>query len=257
MDAKNNLKRHTCIACKSKKTANKMVQTRSHWTCLVCLSSPALSPGEPAAHAPRVLNLYAGMGGNRKYWHGCRVTAVENHPKIAAAYKEMYPADHVIIGDAHQYLLENLDKFDIVWASPPCQSHSRLNYTYEKKRYPDLKLWQEIILLQQFGRKIKWVIENVNPYYEPFIQPTKRLGRHLFWSNCEIGNHVAPHLPAMFNKQGKADKERIMEWLGIYYEKNIYLGAKDYTQVFRNCVHPDLGRDIFQDLLKSSVPGQG
>ena len=37
-----------------------------------------------------VLNLYAGVGGNRKLWTGCNVTAVELNPKIANVYKRLY-----------------------------------------------------------------------------------------------------------------------------------------------------------------------
>ena len=35
----------------------------------------------------KVLNLYAGIGGNRKLWGGVEVTAVELNPDIAAIYK--------------------------------------------------------------------------------------------------------------------------------------------------------------------------
>lgn len=31
----------------------------------------------------KVLNLYAGIGGNRKLWDNCEVTAVENNQEIA------------------------------------------------------------------------------------------------------------------------------------------------------------------------------
>ena len=56
----------------------------------------------------RVLNLYAGLGGNRKLWENVEVTAVELEPKIASVYGRLYPKDIVIEGDAHQYLLEHL-----------------------------------------------------------------------------------------------------------------------------------------------------
>ena len=36
-----------------------------------------------------VLNLYAGLGGNRKHWNA-KVTAVERQPDIAAAYAAQY-----------------------------------------------------------------------------------------------------------------------------------------------------------------------
>ena len=51
-----------------------------------------------------ILNLYAGIGGNRKPLHGGHVTAVEIDPAIAAVYSELYPNDEVIVGDAHRYL---------------------------------------------------------------------------------------------------------------------------------------------------------
>jgi DNA (cytosine-5)-methyltransferase 1 len=36
----------------------------------------------------RILNLYAGIGGNRKLWTDCEVTAVENVQHIADVYKQ-------------------------------------------------------------------------------------------------------------------------------------------------------------------------
>lgn len=67
----------------------------------------------------RVLNLYSGLGGNRKNWTGVKVTAVENDPKIARIYSDNFPEDEIVIGDAHEYLLQNHHLFDLVWSSPP------------------------------------------------------------------------------------------------------------------------------------------
>jgi hypothetical protein len=36
--------------------------------------------------------------------------------------------------------------------------------------YPDMNLYQEIIFLQKWFKKL-WIVENVQPYYEPLIQP--------------------------------------------------------------------------------------
>jgi len=73
----------------------------------------------------KILNLYAGIGGNRKLWGDeHEVTAVENVPEIAAIYKEFFPNDKVIVGDAHKYLLEHYKEFDFIWSSPPCPTHS-------------------------------------------------------------------------------------------------------------------------------------
>ena len=63
----------------------------------------------------KVLNLYAGIGGNRKLWTDCEVTAVEYDSKIAAVYKKNFPNDIVIVADAHKYLVENIDNFDFIF----------------------------------------------------------------------------------------------------------------------------------------------
>lgn len=129
----------------------------------------------------KVLNLYAGIGGNRKLWPDtASVTAVEYSQDIADVYQAQYPADTVEVCDAHEYLLQNHQHFDFVWSSPPCQSHSKMirSGRNRKPRYPDLRLYEEILLLQN-DFDGKWVVENVVPYYTPLIAPERR-GRHLF-----------------------------------------------------------------------------
>lgn len=136
----------------------------------------------------KILNLYSGIGGNRKLWKNVDVTAVEYNEEIAAIYKEYFPDDNVIVADAHEYLLKHYKEFDFIWSSPPCQSHSGNNKFLNAQgvvRYPDMKLYQEIIFLKQFCES-RFVVENVKPYYEPLIEPTIELCRHLFWSNFQI-----------------------------------------------------------------------
>ncbi len=49
----------------------------------------------------KILNLYAGIGGNRKLWgNDHEITAVELRPEIAAVYQDFFPNDHVVVGDA-------------------------------------------------------------------------------------------------------------------------------------------------------------
>ncbi|GAG81658.1 unnamed protein product, partial [marine sediment metagenome] len=110
----------------------------------------------------KVLNLYAGIGGNRKLWEDVEVTAVEIDENTAAIYQSYFPDDKVIIGDAHKYLLQHFKKFDFIWSSPPCPSHSRARFWgYGKKApiYPDMTLYQEVLFLEHhfFG---SWVVEN-------------------------------------------------------------------------------------------------
>ncbi len=122
----------------------------------------------------KILNLYSGIGGNRKLWGDeHEITAIENNEKIAKIYQDFFPKDKVIITDAHQYLLEHYKEFDFIWSSPPCPTHSVCCHFLKGQgivRYPDMKLYEEILLLNHFF-KGKWVVENVKPYYEPLIKP--------------------------------------------------------------------------------------
>lgn len=191
----------------------------------------------------RILNLFAGIGGNRKLWEG-EVTAVEKDPRIATLYKRLHPKDKVIETDAHAFLLENYDKFDFIWSSPPCQTHSKMCVAtrHKLKRYPDLTLYQEIIFLKQFS-KCFWVVENVVPYYTPLIEGRK-IGRHLFWSNFDFPGIEIPR-PTLGNL-AYTSKKVLMDWLGIHYPENICYGYNHCpAQILRNCVHPLLGKHIY------------
>ncbi|NBU34794.1 DNA cytosine methyltransferase, partial [bacterium] len=124
----------------------------------------------------KILNLYACLGGNRYKWDevaDIEVTAVELDIELAKAYQERFPNDKVIVTDAHQYLLEHYKEFNFIWSSPPCPTHSKARFwAYGKKNpvYPDMKLYEEIIFLQHHATENqKWIVENVNGYYEPLI----------------------------------------------------------------------------------------
>jgi DNA (cytosine-5)-methyltransferase 1 len=190
----------------------------------------------------KVLNLYAGVGGNRKLWENVEVVAVENDPKIAAVYQKLYPQDDVFVEDAHQFLLEAHEFFDFVWSSPPCQSHSRMVKAGRNRtpRYPDMDMYEEIIFLQHFF-KGGWIVENVKPYYTELIKPTEVIGRHWFWSSFDFEVEDVPRPTNFINSV----KDGLMEWLDIYYEEKLYYGTnKCLGQVLRNCVHPKIGNDI-------------
>ena len=91
------------------------------------------------------------------------------------------------------------------------------------------------------------MVENVVPYYPPLIKPTAKVGRHLFWSNFEFTAEEVPS-PANFIKLGTvAAAKELKRWLGLDYVGNIYYGKNHCAaQVLRNCVHPDLGLEIFE-----------
>lgn len=195
----------------------------------------------------RVLNLYAGLGGNRKNWQGVEVTAVEMEQDIADVYKAQFPNDTLVIGDAHQYLLNHFEEFDFIWTSPPCQTHSRMMKAtrHKVRKYPDMALYQEIIFLKNFFKGL-WVVENVKPYYDALVEPTAVLGRHYFWSNFPIGEFHLDSPKGFITAGTVKETEMLKDWLGIHYEGNIYYkGNHCPGQVLRNCVHPDLGLHVF------------
>ena len=202
----------------------------------------------------KILNLYAGIGGNRKLWgDDDEVTAIEYDENIAKIYQQNFPNDRVIVTDAHQYLLEHFREYDFIWASPPCPSHSRVRkqlaikrkkdgtiYEQNKPIYPDMKLYQEIILLDNYYDGY-YVVENVVPYYEPLIEPQK-LGRHLFWSNFEIPKQKIEARGSFDNTEELAQKlgYDISSWQGV--NKKLLL---------RNCVEPEVG-----ELIYKAIPRQ-
>lgn len=202
----------------------------------------------------KALNLYAGIGGNRKLWDGVDVTAVEINPKIAAFYQSEFPDDDVVVADAHEFLLGHYDAgWDFIWSSPPCQTHSQMSYLSWKSDvkqnavrdpvYPDMRLYQEVLFLQHFA-ECDWVVENVDGYYEPLIRPQKA-GRHYFWSNYHIPDFETPPM----NMMDTGTEERLKEEYG-YDLSDVDLGHRK-DQVLRNCVHPELGRHVLDAALKN------
>lgn len=188
----------------------------------------------------KILNLYAGIGGNRKLWGDeHEITAVEWKPEIAKVYSDLFPNDEMVVGDAHQYLLDHFAEFDFIWSSPPCPSHSRIRlYTAvakgaNKPLFPDMKLYEEIIFLQYHFRG-KWCVENVKSYYDPLIAPAV-IGDHYFWTNFFI--------PPVKNEKRyhHADIKDLAARKGFDLDQ---LKGLNKTTVLRNCVEPEVGKQI-------------
>lgn len=144
----------------------------------------------------------------------------------------------MIIGDAHEYLLKHYKEFDFIWSSPPCQTHSRARFWGSKGgmcnvKYPDMKLWQEIIFLKHYVN-CKWVVENVKPFYENdlsgFMKPDAELARHLFWSNFKIRNGID-------FEDGNIQRYKVKEFQDLH---GLEIRGKKLStrrdQVLRNCV---------------------
>jgi len=197
----------------------------------------------------KVLNLYACLGGNRYKWDevaNIEVTAVEWDEELAKLYQERFPNDTVIVADAHQYLLDHYKEFDFIWSSPPCPSHSRARFARKNTTiaiYPDLKLYEEIIFLDNYFDG-KYCVENVIPYYDPLISAKKR-GRHLYWSNF--------NLPSDLNERSSSimeSKDEVNKWCEFHdYDFRQYKGTQRLDKIARNLVDYEAGKTIFETYL--------
>ena len=198
----------------------------------------------------KILNLYACLGGNRYKWNEVKsdieVTAVELDPECARLYQERFPNDKVIIADAHQYLLDHYKEFDFIWSSPPCPTHSRLvqsNKNKIKMKYPDMKLYQEIIFLEHLYNG-RYVVENVIPYYEPLI-PAKKRHRHLYWTNFNLPNILTNRDVRI--STGKNEVKNLCEFHDYDFRK--YKGNQPTNKIARNLVDYEAGKTIFETVL--------
>jgi len=205
----------------------------------------------------KILNLYANIGGNRKLWgNQHEITAIELNPKVAEIYKDFWPNDTVIVADAHQYLLDHYKEFDFIWSSPPCPTHSKVGRLrafnehnkstgqYSPAKYPDVALYQEILLLEGYF-KGNWCVENVVAWYKPLIPPTQ-LGGHWLWSNFGISDRKFDI--RQINTKGKNDAQIRSKKLGFDLSK--YTGI-DKRLALRDCTEPELGKHILDCAMNS------
>jgi DNA (cytosine-5)-methyltransferase 1 len=201
----------------------------------------------------KILNLYACLGGNRYKWNevseDIKVTAVELDPEAARLYKERFPNDTVIVADAHQYLLDHYKEFDFIWSSPPCPSHSRMRKTNtgegerkSKATYPNMALYEEIILLEHFFDG-KYCVENVIPYYEPLMQAQKR-GRHLYWTNFNLPNNLNERNANNFIHSKVSELSKFHD-----YDFTKYKGEQRVDKMARNLVDYEAGKTILETAL--------
>lgn len=207
--------------------------------------------------AYRILNLYACLGGNRYKWDEVaeensmeiEVTAVEWDPELARLYQERFPNDKVVVADAHEYLLHNRD-FDFVWSSPPCPTHSLLYHSQKNTktfnpRYPDLKLYEEILFLDNFFDGM-YCVENVQPYYQPLI-PAKKRGRHLYWTNFHLPKDIGERKNFQGFCVGKNEIDGLCKFHDYDFHK--YKGEQRKDKIARNLVDYEVGKKILQIAL--------
>ena len=208
----------------------------------------------------KILNLYSCLGGNRYKWDevaNINVTAVELDPELARMYQERFPNDTVIVADAHQYLLDHYKEFDFIWTSPPCHSHSKSRFARRETttaEYPDLKLYEEILFLDNWF-KGKYVVENVIPYYEPLI-PAKKRGRHLYWTNFNLPSELSKRKVQIGT--GTDEVVKLCKFHEI--DLSSYKGEQRKDKIARNLVDYEAGLTIFNTarniIMQSNIKQQ-
>jgi len=197
----------------------------------------------------KILNLYACLGGNRAKWDevadNLEVTAVELKPELAEMYQKRFPNDKVVIADAHQYLLDQYKEYDFIWSSPPCPTHSRIQTSLKERDtfkpcYPDMKLYEEVIFLEQFF-KGKYCVENVIPYYDLLIPGHKR-DRHIYWTNFNLPNKLSTRSEGIggLNEHKRLEK---------FHDFKCKAGIGGYRDVLRNLVDYEAGKTILETAL--------
>ena len=201
----------------------------------------------------KILNLYACLGGNRYKWGNDHdITAVELDEELARLYQERFPSDKVIVADAHQYLLDHYKEYDFIWSSPPCPTHSKARYwgfgkNGKKPIYPDMKLYEEIIFLE-YHFKGKYVVENVNPYYEPMLNPKKRK-RHHYWTNF-----ILPSILSDRNDTSLVQASGIKALSEFHdYDFTKYKGEQRRLKIARNLVDYQAGKTILDTVMGLTI----
>ena len=200
----------------------------------------------------KILNLYACLGGNRYKWDeiadNLKITAVEWDEELAKLYQERFPNDTVVVADAHQYLLDHYKEFDFIWSSPPCPTHSKIRITKKTRdtfipKFPDMKLYEEIIFLENHF-KGKYCVENVTPYYKPLI-PTKKRGRHLYWTNFNLPNSLNERkLDGILCTMTDEHKK-----LQVFHDIEVKANVGGYRDVLRNLVDYEAGKTILETAM--------
>ena len=202
------------------------------------------------AETMKILNLFAGIGGNRSLWGDSHeITAVEHNSQIAKIYQTRFPHDEMIV-DKCINVIERpeffLNQFDLITVGSPCQSHSMFNMVYWSRgiiKVPDMdNLYGIMITLKYYPHQsFKFVCENVNPFYKEW-RPTQyfqKLGRHFFWSNFPIQKKEFPQY--LGKTVNDLTVPELIEWHGVDFEWD---NEMDKRQILRNCVDKKIGKYI-------------
>ena len=203
----------------------------------------------------RILDLFSGLGGVargiQRYLDEqgleYEYIAIDIDPIVLEIHKKLNPKSIIMQRDAYTLSKEELKEYDFIWASPPCQSHSRLN-VFWRRFNPDHRLWGLINKLYQTYKP--FIVENVHPYYKPPIKPKTKIDRHLFWSNLPITNkcnNIEKHKDFRYMNLGN-----LFEYHDVPREvfKNYKLNYNTIRRYLRNMVHSSISYCLIRQVCE-------
>ena len=110
-------------------------------------------------------------------------------------------------------------------------------------KYPDMKLYEEILFLKHLYSG-KFVVENVIPYYDPLI-PAQKRHRHLYWTNFNLPN-VLTNREARIST-GTQEIKKLCEFHDYDFRK--YKGNQRVDKIARNLVDYEAGKTILETAI--------
>ncbi len=216
----------------------------------------------------KILDLFCGLGGVARGFQEYLIEknikfeyyAVDIDFKILLTHKILNPKSITIKKDAYSLRDEELKEYDFIWASPPCETHSHLNFynwnNPKKFKPPDMRLYKLIKRLHILN--IPFIVENVKPYYKPPIKPCTKIGRHILWSNISL-KPFKVNLPNNFTNV-KDDVKRLADYheldITIAHKIKKILGISKTKAVLRDMVHWRIAYKIAEQVIPQILKGK-
>lgn len=212
----------------------------------------------------KILSAFCSVGIGETLWpiNDHDITGIEVVSKLAEEYKIRFPSNNSIIGDAYSYIPVMHDHHDIIFATPPCQSRSKLttmNSRQHDKPGEDPRMFDLIEFLQE-NHTGPWIVENVVSHIIPRIPPKIKIGRHHIWSNIPLRNNLKVPKPWFRFDKGTYAQPGLSQtstylldlqaYLGVKLSQRYYIrGNHDPGQIYREGLHPIIGKYLLNQLL--------
>ena len=205
----------------------------------------------------KILDLFCGIGGVARGFHDYLqehqikylYVASDIDKDVLKAHRALNPLSNVILRDAYTFNIDELKRYDFIWASPPCETHSIAGIWRGKERNnPDFRLYKLIEIL--FDANIPFVVENVKPYYNPPIKPTSTINRHLLWSNLRIPKIKIKLKPF---DEVKDTINSLCEYHDIPPEIAKIIPIEKRRDVLRDMLHHDISYEIARLVIPHAI----